>query len=49
MQCDLCKRDVPEQELLCESCADAIRRLVNIHKRPEQEEKPRAAAARAGG
>jgi hypothetical protein len=27
MKCDLCQRDNPTQKLLCECCADAVRRL----------------------
>jgi hypothetical protein len=30
MKCDLCKRELPTQYLLCENCTDAVRRLVRI-------------------
>jgi len=30
MKCDLCKRELPTQYLLCQNCTDAVRRLVRI-------------------
>jgi len=45
MKCDLCKGNLGASSVLCDSCAEAIRRLVRINHAPPKEEKGRAAAA----
>jgi hypothetical protein len=45
MKCDLCKREPVGRQLLCNTCAEAIRRLVVITRQPTNEDKPLAARA----
>jgi hypothetical protein len=45
MKCDLCKRQPVERQLLCDTCAEAIRRLVIITRQPTDQDKPLAARA----
>jgi hypothetical protein len=48
MKCDLCKRDaISTGNLLCGTCADAIRRLIVISRKPAEDEKPMAVRANA--
>ena len=49
MKCDLCKGNLGMSNVLCDSCAEAIRRLVRINHAPLQEEKGRAVAAQGAG
>jgi hypothetical protein len=49
MKCDLCSRDLATEHILCPTCADAIRRLVQITKAPAEPELARRAAAAGKG
>jgi hypothetical protein len=49
MKCDLCKGNVGGSSVLCDSCTEAIRRLVRINRTPPiEEEKGRARAQGTG-
>lgn len=47
MKCELCKHEVVEQAVLCESCTEAIQRLVVISRRNLDQDVPLSARANA--
>jgi hypothetical protein len=42
MKCDLCKREHTINQLLCQTCSDAIHRLIVITRQPACDDAPLA-------